>query len=296
MTERREGQGRKYRRKRTGPKTDGRIRAVLAAALVLVWASGCGGSGGETGQDSRTCLRLAGSTSMEKMTEALAEGFMAKYPRVTVTVEYIGSSAGAEALIEGKADIANLSRNVGSEEKERGVTENVVALDGIVICTDSSNPLTDLTTQQLRDIYTGKITRWSRAGGDDVPVVTVGREAGSGTRAAFEELLGIEGRCLYANIMDSSGAVTARAACTPGVIGYISLDTVSDRVRVLSVDGRTPSLENIRTGEYFLTRSCIMATKGEISAQSPLVQAWFRYLYSEEGKQIIENAGLVPAE
>lgn len=274
----------------------GVMMVIAAAALLLAGAGRRGGNpeGGENHPTAPKNLRLAGSTSMEEMTSALAEGFMNKYPEITVTVEFTGSSAGAEALISGKADIANMSRSLSREEKEKGLAENIVAWDGILICTDASNELSNLTAGQLRDIYKGTITNWSQIGGKDIPVVTVGREAGSGTREAFEKLLSLEEQCKYANIMDSAGAVAARAARTPGVIGYISLDAVNEGIHVLNVEGRAPTAENIRRGDYFLSRSCIMATKGEISRQSPLVQAWFRYLYSEEGKKIIEGAGLVP--
>ena len=164
-------------------------------------------------------LHLAGSSSMEKMTDALAERFMERYPEVAVTVQFTGSSAGIEAVVNGSADIGNASRGLTQEERENGATGYVVALDGIALCVDAANPVTGMTGQQLADIYTGEITNWSSIGGGDVPIVLIGREAGSGTREAFEELLGISGQCTYANELDSTGAVMARIASTPGAIG-----------------------------------------------------------------------------
>ena len=271
---------------------------LLLAVLLLAGAAGCcwQAAAGRQGPGGETCLRMAGSTSMEKMTNVLAEVFMEKYPGITVTVEFTGSSAGAEAVVNDTADIANMSRDMGREEAAEGLAENIVALDGIVVCVDKSNEITGLTRRQLRDIYTGRITNWTDVGGRDLPIVTVGREAGSGTREAFETFLGLKDRCEYANVMDSSGAVAARLARTPGAIGYLSLDTAGEAVRILSLEGVMPCAENIGSGEYPLSRACVMATKGEISEQSALVQAWFAFVYSREGQELIEGAGLVPRQ
>lgn len=263
--------------------------------FFLTFASGCGGKV-IPGEGLKGNLRIAGSTSMEELTSALAERFMELYPGVTVTVEFVGSSAGAEAVMGGTADIANMSRAVSPEEKAGGMVENVAAVDGIVVCVDGDNPVKGLTREQLRGIYTGEIRNWSDVGGRHLPVVTVGREAGSGTRDTFEEKLGLEERCEYANVMDSAGAVMARVAHTPGAIGYLSLDAVNDEICVLELDGTKPSGESIGQGEYGLCRYYIMGTKGDISVQPPLVQAWFAFVYGGEGRRIIEKAGLVPVE
>ena len=156
----------------------------------------------------------------------LAESFMEKYPDVTVTVEFTGSSAGVEAALSGASDIGNSSRNLKDEEKSAGAVENIVAIDGIAVAVDPKNTVTDLTKDQLISIYTGEVKNWSDLGGENMPIVVVGREAGSGTRGAFEEILGIEDKCVYANELDSTGAVMAKVASTPGAIGYISLDAV----------------------------------------------------------------------
>ena len=149
-------------------------------------------------------ISMAGSTSMEKLSNALAESFMAKYPGVTVTAEFTGSGAGVEAVAAGSVDIGNASRNLTEEEKAGGVAENIVAIDGIAVVTDPANTASGLTREQLSGIYTGEIKNWKDAGGADQAIVVVGREAGSGTRGAFEELLEIEDQCAYANELDSS--------------------------------------------------------------------------------------------
>ena len=230
---------------------------------------------------------------MEKLANAVAESFMAKYPDVTVTAEFTGSSAGVEAVLGGSVDIGNSSRNLKDEEKAAGAVENIVAIDGIAVVTDKENTVTDLTTDQLVGIYKGEIKNWSEVGGTDEAIVVVGREAGSGTRGAFEELLGIEDSCAYANELDSTGAVMAKVASTPGAIGYVSLDVVDDTVISLSLDGVAATEENIKAGDYTLSRPFVMATNGEISAQSDAVQELFTYLQSDEGKELIKSVGLI---
>lgn len=241
-------------------------------------------------------ISMAGSTSMEKLANALAESFMAKYPNVTVTAEFTGSSAGIEALSAGSVDIGNSSRNLKDSEKESGAVENIVAIDGIAVVVDPANTVTSLTKQQLIDIYTGAVKNWSEVGGEDSMIIVVGREAASGTRGAFEELLEIEDACVYANELDSTGAVMAKVASTPGAIGYVSLDVIDDSVIAVSLDDVEPTVENIKAGEYFLSRPFVMATKGEITEQSEAVQAWFAYLASEEGKEVIQAVGLITVD
>lgn len=283
---------------------------LLAAALTAVGLAGCGGQENTTDnntgnapsentagfEDTSGTLSLAGSTSMEKLCEAMMEGFMEKYPDVTVTTEYTGSGAGLESLIAGSVDIGNSSRKVKDEEKQKGAVENIVALDGIAVITDSENPVAALTSEQLADIYTGKITNWNELGGKDEAIVLIGRESGSGTRDAFEELLDIADKCTYAQELDSTGAVLARVSATSGAIGYVSLDVVDDSVTSIALNGSEASEENIISGSYALQRPFVMATKGEISEQNELVQAWFDYIGSEEGKEIIESVGLIIPE
>ena len=266
----------------------------VIAVFTAVCLTGCRDRNAENTSAVLTgALRMAGSTSMERYANALAESFMEKYPNVSVTAEFVGSSAGIEAVSAGSADIGNSSRNLKDEEKKRGVVENIVAMDGIAVCVDPANTVTDLTNQQLIDIYTGVVTNWSELGGSDMPVVVIGRESGSGTRSAFEEILGVENACDYANELDSAGAVMAKVAFTPGAVGYVSLDVVDDSVIVLSLGGVEPTEDNIRGGTYSLSRLFVMATKGAISEQNELVQAWFGYVYSEDGQEIATQAGLI---
>lgn len=279
---------------------------VLAMSLVCLSVCGAretgGGKSGEegngTGGGTETAIsgsiRMVGSTSMEKYANALAEGFMDQYPDVEVTAEFAGSGAGIMAVVSGTADIGNSSRHLKDEEKEAGAVENIVAIDGIAVCVHRDSAVNNLSRQQLVAIYTGAVTNWSEVGGTDLPMVVVGREAGSGARGAFEMLLGVEGACAYINELDSAGAVMAKVASTPGAIGYVSLDVVNDSVSVLSLEGVEPTADNIRAGSYLLVTPFVMATRGEIADQSPLVQAWFRYVLGEEGRKVAAGVGLVP--
>lgn len=241
-------------------------------------------------------VSMSGSTSMEKLANAVAESFMEKYPNVTVTAEFTGSSAGIESVLAGSVDIGNSSRNLKDDEKSAGAAENIVAIDGIAVVADPANKVEDLTKDQLVSIYTGETKNWSEVGGDDQAIVVVGREAGSGTRSAFEELLDIADACVYANELDSTGAVMAKVASTPGAIGYVSLDVVDDSVKALKLDGVDATEENIKAGNYALSRPFVMATKGEISEQKTEVQALFDYLTSDEGKALIKSVGLITVD
>ena len=238
-------------------------------------------------------ISMVGSTSMEKFANALSEAFMEKYPKVTVTAEFVGSGAGIEAVSNGTADIGNSSRNLKDEEKAAGVVENVVAIDGIAVCVDPANEVADLTKEQLTNIYNGTVTNWKEVGGADEPIIVIGREAGSGTRGAFEELVDLVDGCKYANELDSTGAVIAKVASTPGAIGYASLDALDDSVKALSLEGVEATAENIKAGNYFLSRPFVMATKGEISEQNDLVQAWFDFVLGDEGQQVASEVGLI---
>ena len=282
-----------------------RIIAIMAAVSIMTFGLvGCGSESpqsadaAEQGKNEESVelngtIKLAGSTSMEKLCEAMAESFMEKNPGVTVTVEYTGSGAGLESLAAGSVDIGNASRGLKDEEKASGAVENIVAIDGIAVITNKSCSIKDVTSKDLAKIYSGEITDWDELGGKEQPIVVIGREAGSGTRDAFEELLEVKDGCVYAQELDSTGAVLAKVGTTPGAIGYVSLDVVDDTVSELKIDGVEPTEEEILAGKYMLQRPFVMATKGEISGQNELVQAWFNYINSDDGKEVIKQVGLI---
>ena len=267
--------------------------AVESSAAESTVAESSAAAPAETTADLSGSISMVGSTSMEKLANALSEAFMEKYPDVTVTAEFVGSGAGVEAVTNGTADIGNSSRSLKDEEKAAGVVENVVAIDGIAVCVDPANEVANLTKEQLTNIYNGTVTNWKEVGGVDEPIIVIGREAGSGTRGAFEELVDLKDACKYANELDSTGAVIAKVASTPGAIGYASLDALDDSVKALSLEGVEATAENIKAGNYFLSRPFVMATKGEISEQNDLVQAWFDFVLGDEGQQIASEVGLI---
>ena len=290
-----------------------KMMAMLSAAVVAVGVMGCGGNAAtDSNADANTTsqaadattnttasadlsgkITLAGSTSMEKLANAMAEAFMEKYPNVTVAPEFTGSGAGLESLAKGTVDIGDASRALSDDEKAGGAVENIVAIDGIAVITDSENTVSDITSEQLAQIYTGEITNWSDLGGADEQIVVIGREAGSGTRDAFEELNDVKDACKYAQELDSTGAVLAKVAATPGAIGYVSLDVVDDTVKALQLNSVDATEDNILAGTYVLQRPFVMATMGEISEQNDLVKAFFDFIHSEEGQQVITSVGLI---
>lgn len=292
-----------------------KLLAFGAAAAIAAGLVGCGSSTTETttaaaatesseaasteaaseapASDLKGSISLAGSTSMEKLCEAMSESFMEKYPDINVTAEYTGSGAGIESLESGSVDIGNSSRNLKDSELESGAVENVVAIDGIAVIVDKENTVTDLSSEDLAKIYKGEVTNWKDLGGKDESIVVIGRESGSGTRTAFEELLKLEDACKYAQELDSTGGVLAKVASTPGAIGYVSLDVVDDTVQAVKLDGAEASEESIVAGNYLLSRPFVMATMGEISEQNDLVKTWFDYIGSEEGQAVIKGLGLI---
>lgn len=263
------------------------VSSVLAAMLLV----GCGSTEG----GSSDIIKMSGSTSMEKLCNTLKEQYLAD-SGVEIDVQFTGSGAGIQAVTEGTVDIGNASRALKDEEKSAGIVENVVALDGIGIVTDTANTVADITKDQLAQIYKGEIKNWSELGGSDSAIVVIGREAGSGTRGAFEEILGVEDACQYAQEINSTGAVMAKVASTPGAIGYVSLDVIDDTVNTLMIDGVEANADNIKNGSYTMQRPFVMATKGEISEQPQQVQDLFAYIDSDKGQEIITKVGLISAK
>jgi len=265
-----------------------RLIALVSTVVMVVGMTACGNT------NTSGKVAMAGSTSMEKLVKALQETFAEVQPDIAVTAEFVGSGAGIEQVLSGTVDIGNSSRNLKEAEKESGAVENIVAIDGIAMVVDIENEVADLSQEELAAIYTGEVTNWSEVGGADAPIVVIGREAGSGTRGAFEEILGIEEQCKYATELDSTGAVMAKVSATPGAIGYVSLDVLNDTVKAVALEGVEATAENILAGNYFLSRPFVMATNGPIEEQSEAVQAFFEYVLSKEGQAVVQQVGLIP--
>ena len=235
-----------------------------------------------------------GSTSMEKVIGALGEAFMEANPDTTFTYNPTGSGSGIQAVQEGRCDIGLSSRALKDAEKEAGLTETVLAYDGIAMIVNPANPVEDLSLEQIADIYTGKITNWSEVGGNDSQIVLIGREAGSGTRGGFEEIAGVVDACQYRQELSSTGDVITTVAQNPDAIGYASLAAVKDTVKALKVAGVTPTEATVKDGTYTIQRPFVLATKTD-EKLNDVAQAFFDYATSAEAGKIITAAGAVPA-
>ena len=237
-----------------------------------------------------------GSTSMEEVIGVLGEQFMTDHPDVSVTYNPTGSGAGIEAVSNGSCDIGLASRALTDEEKAGGLTETTVALDGIAVIVNAENPVTDLTIEQIAQIYTGAINDWSEI--DSTASGTIARiirESGSGTRDGFESITGTEDACLSDQELSSTGAVIEAVRSTPGAIGYASLSAVTGQegITVLTVGGVAPSEETVLDGTYAIQRPFVFATRTD-EPLSEAAQAFFDFATSTDANELIAGAGAVP--
>ena len=258
------------------------VLGILAALLA-----GCGAK-------SAKAVSTDGSTSMEKVIGALGEAFMQQNDGVSFTYNPTGSGSGIQAVSEGRCDIGLASRSLKDDEKSSGLTETVLAYDGIAVVVSPENPVSDLTIEQIADIYTGKITNWKDVGGNDAEIVLIGREAGSGTRDGFESITGTEEACQYRQELTSTGDVIATVSQNPNAIGYASLSAVNDTVKALSVGGVAPSEDTVKDGSYLIQRPFVLVTKDGVTL-SPAAQAFLDYALSADAAPIIAQAGAVAA-
>ena len=199
------------------------LTALLALSLVACGSETKTDDADKTEDKTSTALTGSvstdGSTSMEKVIGALSESFMAQNSGVTVNYNPTGSGSGITAVQEGTCDIGLSSRALKDEEKSAGLKETVLAYDGIAIIVHPDNPVSDLSVEQIAKLYTGEITNWSEVGGEDAEIAVFGRDSASGTRSAFEEILGIQDKCAYLNEYSSTGDVIGNVASNPNAIG-----------------------------------------------------------------------------
>ena len=278
----------------------------LSLALALGLFTGCGSSnqdqGSSSGSQSNTndsstvelsgTVNTDGSTSMESVVKALGEAFMELNPGVTVNYSGTGSGTGIQSAIDGTCDLGLSSRALKDEEKQNGAVENIVALDGVAVVINPANGVEDLTVEQIAQIFTGEITNWSELGGTDGEIAVFGREAGSGTRGAFEEIVGVEDACKYTNEYSSTGDVIGNVASNPNAIGYASLSAVNDTVKAVKVNGVAPSEDTVKDGSYEIQRPFVMVTK-EGAELSEAAQAFLDFAMSAEAADYIAAAGAV---
>ncbi len=240
-----------------------------------------------------TSISTDGSTSMEKVIGILGESFQ-NDTGITFTYNPTGSGSGIKAVSEGRCDIGLSSRNLKDEEKVSGLTETVLAYDGIAIIVNPDNPIQDLSLTDIAGIYTGKITNWSQLGGKDGEIVVIGREAGSGTRDGFESITETEDTCKYRQELTSTGDVITTVAQNPNAIGYASAASVKDSVKALTVDKVAVNEENIKNGSYTVQRPFVLVTKKDREL-SDAAKKFFDYATSRKSNDLISKAGVVPA-
>ena len=263
------------------------ITMMMAAVLALSMLAGCG-SNKTTGS-----VATDGSTSMEKVIGALGEAFQ-NDTGISFTYNPTGSGSGIKAVQEGRCDIGLSSRDLKAEEKEAGLSGTVLAYDGIAIIVHPENPVADLSLETIAKIYTGEITNWSEVGGNDVEIVLIGREAGSGTRDGFESITDTEDACKYRQELTSTGDVITTVSQNPGAIGYASVASVKDTVKAVTVDGVAPTEATIKDGSYVVQRPFVLVTKTDAKL-SDAAQKFFDHITSANANEIISAAGVVPA-
>lgn len=287
--------------KRTTKKA---VSILAASALLALTLAGCGNdtttdTASDTTEDTSAstlsgAVATNGSTSMEEVMGVLTEQFTNDNPDVSVTYDPTGSGTGIEAAANGTADIGLSSRALTDEEIASGLVGTEVALDGIAVIVNADSPVADLTVEQIAQIFTGEITNWSELGGADAEIAVFGREAGSGTRGAFEEIVGVEDACKYTNEYSSTGDVIGNVASNPNGIGYASLSAVDDTVKAVAVNGVTPSEDTVKDGSYEIQRPFVMVTK-EGTQLSEAAQAFLDFAMSADAAEIIAVAGAVSA-
>jgi len=259
------------------------ILLVLITAVIL----GC------INAERRETLRIAGSTTLQPIISAAAEEYMKKHPDVLIYVQGGGSGTGIKMVSEGSVDIAMSSREIKEKEykKTPELKKYEIALDGIAIVVNSDNPLDNLTKEQVRAIFSGKIRNFKDVGGDEREIVVVVRESGSGTRATFDELV-MNGEEVTDNALQkpSNGAVKATIATNKNAIGYIGVGYVDESVKALRINDVEPTRENVRDGRYPISRKLYLITKGDADG---IAKDFIEFMLSEEGQRIVEENGFV---
>ncbi|MEO0068877.1 MAG: phosphate ABC transporter substrate-binding protein [candidate division WOR-3 bacterium] len=240
----------------------------------------------------KTTLTIAGSTSVQPFAELLAELYLHKHPGVEINVQGGGSSAGIRAVQNHICDIGMCSRHLNPDEAN--LTPLTIALDGIALIVHHSNPVEELSIEQARAIFSGKIKNWDELGGERRKITVITREEGSGTRASFEEkVMGDEHFAPDALVQDSNGAVREIVANDPAAIGYISVGLVDKRVKALKIEGIAPSENTIKDGTYPLARQFLFLTCGELT---PLTRSFIEFTLSPEGQRALAEEGLIPVK
>lgn len=266
-----------------------RLRALVAviAMLAVIPLSACRGS------SASTELTVTGSTTILPIAEVTGEDFQIAHPGVRVLVSGVGSSAGIESVNQGSSDIGTSSRDLKPEEEKLGLVDTPIAYDAIAVIVNPANPVRNLTMDQVRAIFQGRITNWREVGGSDLPIGLVNRDEASGTREAFTKIV-LKGGAFdpRAAVLPGTGQVRAVVSGTPGAVGYISVGFVSSEVRALAIDGVAPSPETVKSGQYPLRRLLHFLTKGRPKG---LAKDYIDYVLGPQVQEkTVRDAGFLP--
>jgi len=260
------------------------VSGFVGLIFGVVALLGCGGR--------RTAITLAGSTAFQPFAEKLAEQFMAMHPDISVIVQGGGSAVGIQAALSGTAQIG-MADLVTLPPEATALTSLVVARDAIAVVVHPANPIQELTSEQIRDIFSGKIRYWSEVGGPERPITVVSREAGSGTRTSFEAIIGPFALSPVALVQDSNGTIRETVANDPNAVGYLSHGLLNERIKAVGVDGVQCTTENIMSGSYRIVRPIFLLTKG---TPGGAVKMFIDYVLSPEGQKLIADSDLIPAK
>lgn len=272
---------------------------VVTVISLLVLIAACGNTtdnSANTASKGSETLSISGSTSVGPLVEKLADAYKDKNTNVKIEVNQIGSSAGITNAISGVSEIGMSSRDLKQEEKDAGLKETIVAYDGIVVVTHPSNKVKDLTMEQVKQIFTGEVTNWSELGGDDMEIVVVSREDGSGSRDAFQEIVGYSSGELTreAIIASGNGNIKTTVATNKHAVGFISFEYIDESIATLKINGVESTAENVLNNTYSLSRPFLFVHKeSEISKAGT---DFIDYILSEEGQEIVAGTGAIPVK
>lgn len=273
-----------------------RKRLILVMLLLPIFVVACAGANeNRTKSDASksSTLAISGSTSVGPLAEKLASKYEEK-ENVKIEINQIGSSAGITNALNGVSEIGMSSRDLKEEEKANDLKETVIAYDGIVIVTHPSNNVKNLTLEQVKDIFTGKITNWKEVGGDNLEIVVVSREDGSGSRDAFQEIVGYSSGELIRNaiIASGNGNIKTTVASNKHAIGFVSFEYIDDSVNTVKINGVQATAENVLQKKYKLSRPFLFVHTEE--NLTPEGQQFIDYILSEEGQGIVRETGAIP--
>ncbi|WP_274307346.1 phosphate ABC transporter substrate-binding protein [Solibacillus daqui] len=264
---------------------------IITFAITIMLLAACGGKS-ESSNGGGQLVTISGSTSVGPLAEKLA----IKYEEtedVKIEINQIGSSAGITNAINGVSQIGMSSRDLKQEEIDSGIEQLVIAYDGIVVVTHPSNPVKDLTMEQVKQIFTGEITNWKELGGKDMEIVVVSREDGSGSRDAFQEIVGYESGELIRNaiVASGNGNIKTTVATNKHAVGFISFEYIDETVSALAINGVQAQAANVLDGKYELSRPFIFVYDKEVPQAAT---KFMDYILSEDGQKIVESAGAIP--